>query len=840
MRLLLGLVVPILMYAGSVSAPFTASLSGVGRMPGSAPWNTPQANSFQIEGRVHGITYPTTTNPLVFDLEGGASVLEFHLDSTNLSVYNFWDTTPGGAIAVAHQSMTDFYFRYVRNASALTQTLEIWQYDSASAKYRTSNQTITALATLPLNVSRIGGTMTFSAGFIRIRSGAVPTGQQAPREYQPTADILDYEFENDGTDTGTAGGAANLTYSPGAPTSSVSPVYAPACNSGSPITWRAGTPQTLDGAASFALNNLSTLTYLWQQTAGPSSVVFSSRTARSPTITGILATNTLSSAMYQFQLTVTDSTAVSTSCAVSYGAVATDANGSIVIPDATAAQIIGPQLKFCSVPTGCPGGTPWPYIDDRAAYVADVVGRSIPSMWPQDWNTPATGTIVCTNGSQSCVGTGTNFVTEICTPGKALVLYYPSADYPGTFGRGLHYPSSCADATHLTLGSPYVDSAGTTPAMQYAVLSEALNTAYLNFAGRSNITTANYYDNVLAFYNLFYRTGNSVYRTYARQLADLVWTSPFWDRGRAWAITAAGLSGGPWSMESRKYAMQGIILRANDGQPGMWTGIRHYWDFCDYVYNRGLVPSDHREQGFAMSYLGLCALVDPSGTQRTACLATLSGITTKYLATVQATQSPYGTNESPWSSFPSPSGHGDGSLVKVVDGSTAVTVVSGTPQFLSVNPGNTGDCSNTDTCSSIWFGSFGLTTPTANSQGDSRSYQYTTTDDANLVLKTPYASGSCPAPNGCTKGWAVGPLNGLGQLSYMTGVFLNALDLNRAAAVAAGDTTHTTQWAGWENDIGAYLTDSSKAYWPSQKGFYNGVNFIECTPTGNNVPAGVI
>src|ERR1035441_1177756 len=98
--------------------------------------------------------------------------------------------------------------------------------------------------------------------------------------------------------------------------------------------------------------------------------------------------------------------------------------------------------------------------------------------------------------------------------------------------------SACADDAHLTLGDPYNDDGRTPPG---SGLSYAADNQYAPVWGwAQSAAPGNYYDNVAAYYALYYRSGIDDYLTAARALADRFWESPMIDRGIRQIGRAAG------------------------------------------------------------------------------------------------------------------------------------------------------------------------------------------------------------------------------------------------------------------------------------------------------------
>ncbi len=124
----------------------------------------------------------------------------------------------------------------------------------------------------------------------------------------------------------------------------------------------------------------------------------------------------------------------------------------------------------------------------------------------------------------------------------------------------------------VTFPFPYTNNA---VGVVFSVLTPSQESSLINES-----TNMNYYDNVLAFYTMYYRSGFTAYLTYARHLADIWYTMPWIDKGMASQY-------GNTAVFPRKQALLGLMLRAEDcartqqcatstGAEYYWSGIRQY------------------------------------------------------------------------------------------------------------------------------------------------------------------------------------------------------------------------------------------------------------------------
>jgi hypothetical protein len=152
----------------------------------------------------------------------------------------------------------------------------------------------------------------YQMAFLRWFSNAVPVGTPI----QPvgvSGDLGNWEFEGDLTDSSIHG----IPLSGGAVAFTATPLYPPDCNAGAAQTLRAGFPTALNGAGSAPLDGGTTLAYLWQQLGHQQAALqWSSHAAENPEIKGLLA------GPLSLQLTVTDGSSQSNTCATNFTAVA--------------------------------------------------------------------------------------------------------------------------------------------------------------------------------------------------------------------------------------------------------------------------------------------------------------------------------------------------------------------------------------------------------------------------------------------------------------------------------------------------------------------------------------
>ncbi|MDQ3687132.1 MAG: hypothetical protein M3430_16275, partial [Acidobacteriota bacterium] len=121
----------------------------------------------------------------------------------------------------------------------------------------------------------------------------------------------------------------------------------------------------------------------------------------------------------------------------------------------------------------------------------------------------------------------------------------------------------------------------------------------------------NYYDQALAQYINYYRTGDVRFRDYARKIADSWFAQP----------NVSGTADSSNSLGPRTIALGGLILRAMDGRPEMWPWITEYTRemFNNWVGRRVTYDGLYygvRDGGYMLLYAAWLARVHPDAQVR--------------------------------------------------------------------------------------------------------------------------------------------------------------------------------------------------------------------------------
>jgi hypothetical protein len=351
----------------------------------------------------------------------------------------------------------------------------------------------------------------------------------------------------------------------------------------------------LDGSSSFTAMDNATLSYAWTLVSGPSAGTFSNpREAATRFAASVPGT-------YVLQLNVTDERGKSGSRQVKYGAVRVGPDGLVQVPDPAISRVLGPLTMS--------GTSPWPWYDVTERSDADV-------LIPYQTVYPAASarlsgkvTVALKNGNTyvppAVSGTGTHFTSELKI-GDGIAFAWQAPD--GLDGQWRATVTGIADDTHLS-----VDAPGNPHPFPFAnVTAYRIDRSHYTFWGDSQgvSTNWNYYDNVLALYRLYYRTGIDDYLNAARALAD------------GWYHYA--LDHGYSILYPRNAALQGLILRALDGRPEYWKGILYYMNYplgwSEQFRQTAPLPANSRieprEAGYVLRWGALIAEVNPVAAVR--------------------------------------------------------------------------------------------------------------------------------------------------------------------------------------------------------------------------------
>ena len=345
--------------------------------------NLAQNQSWRLEFQIHNWTLPApgSTNAKIFQLTGIGSNVFLYGDG-RIALEDDRD-----AIAqqqpcfVSTVGITNALVRFQRDLSTMRAVCEIWNYDGTGYNSQTVN--ITSTNTWTSSGGSIGGGTTLSLGFLRVFTTLVAPGSRPPT----TADggnWTELKFDGNLNDASGHGHTASI---PGASYMATpnQGVTAFPKTQGAPAwsTWtslRAGYPSRLDGTASYSLaDGSSSVSYLWRQVNGPTTVNWDDRTLATPTVSGLVFGS------YGFSLKATDVAGNSAIGTLQAGAVAYDDNGVVISSDPNVPKIFGPQIAF--------GQNPWGWEDERNLYAVGAQTALWANAYDPTWATPGQGTI---------------------------------------------------------------------------------------------------------------------------------------------------------------------------------------------------------------------------------------------------------------------------------------------------------------------------------------------------------------------------------------------------------------------------------------------------------------
>lgn len=536
------------------------------------------------------------------------------------------------------------------------------------------------------------------------------------------------------------------------------------------ITVRAAKTTQLQANVSNVSGNL---TLSWKQLSGPTTLRWTSKTVPSPTISGTVFGE------YSVSVTAADATGVTTAD-LTFGSVPSDDAGVVTPPNNDVAFLFAPMIRW--------GASPWPWLDERNRALADGFENLIinnPNFNASDWNTPLSGTITSTFGSFTINGAGTAFQQDFCggvgnttpLPNTQMVIWYPAPG--GGTGRYPIQIASCPSQTQVTPVFQFPLSASYGSNVAYSKISCATCWA----AGASSYI--NFYDNVLAYYGLYYRSGRTEYLTYARNLAALWYQSTTLDQGRIFTF------GNRLQVAPKDMGLIGVMWWASEtGQASVWTSLYPGLDsYASYQVSAGTV-GDVREESFQFAYLAVAARLAPDPAKRQS----------YQTAVGQALTNRWIPSEQPGGYYLQDSFYQPGT-VSVTNGSDLVTIngASFGPDFWA---------------QTLYFW---VAYDYTGTNGDSDTYympQYVS--PTSFRLPRPYAGQTATG-----RPWQYAIFDGMGVQPFFDAITVRAMDLAYRASSDVRARNINVTLAGWL---------ASNAIQTDAKAIYYGVLWRNCTP----------
>jgi len=766
---------PLLMLAcsplfGANGLVCTESTTASYSFPYSAPF-TSTGLPFRFQARVNTVTFPASGYPLVWSWSGDL----FNLLLTSDGKFGFQDwadsiTGGGTQLQLSPGSFTDVVVVLQRDTANMRMTLEIW--DTQSSGYLSATVGLDSLGSQTLYGYGTSAPCHANATVSNAKLFSVVQPLGTPPS-TATGDYFNWVLNSSLTDTG----PYTLTLTDATASYSSVPSRAPIARAGADQSVKSSTAGTASAVGSWSPNGAS-LTYTWTQTSG-------SCTSLSGTSTVTLSFTSASAfGECVFQVAVDDGT--SSTDSTSAGVVVLDANNVVQYPSSTITQIFLPQIHY--------GNSVWPYLDNRNAFMADFFGGSLATeaRYQNTWDTALGGTIAFSSAGSSITGTGTNFRGDFCDgSGNPLVssvtAIIPWVTISGKLMKKFFEVASCADDTHMTV---YGALPSTETSVQYAV-----NLTYNSWVNGSE--NNNYYDVVLAHYALYYRTGLTKYRDYARTLAERWWSNPGIYKGRVCLLGYGAFGSCP---PPRVRALTGVMWWLYETS-GDWADM--YTFLTDYVLPNEVAIvttiADDREAGYSLMQIATAALLgDNPTTNATYASAASTSVDARWVPQMNASGGGVESLSYGCSSWNSLSG-----TLHVTNGSPIVTNVSGI---------------NFNTLCGYSIDEYPFWVP-----NDTGAYRVASVDSSTqITLHTNYAGTTRDSD-----AWQWNVLVGYGYAPFTRGIPSRAMYYTY---LASGNTNARN----FVISIGQWL--ASNGINDTGKGLFYGYYFYNCEPDPNTEP----
>jgi hypothetical protein len=309
-----------------------------------------------------------------------------------LALYNEWETDPVGICQVQIGTANGgtglptagIYIRYQHDPTGVlgvpkTDYCEMWDTNGnriafITTKWTTDNNNAGTNATVG------GGNDSRATAFFRIHTTLVPPNSRMPITSDNTSTMVHWKFDGNLSDS--SGNRHTAQLSSGPPVYVNTPyqnVISVVQTAGAPpwnnwVSMKAGQTNQLDATASFSqADSGGSVTCLWTQVSGPTTVTLANPTSCSPTVAGLVFGD------YVFQLQVTDTSGGVSITQQDIGAVAMDANGVVINSDPNADIIFGPMIAF--------GKNPWGLQDANSKIMVDAQYKYLNCCTPPAWAT---------------------------------------------------------------------------------------------------------------------------------------------------------------------------------------------------------------------------------------------------------------------------------------------------------------------------------------------------------------------------------------------------------------------------------------------------------------------
>ena len=842
--------------------------------------------SWRMEFRAK-FTNPGSNFPLVISF---ASSYKFQYDNApEIRFVDNIDGITSNQLTIPIVFGEDAVFRVTKSAATNTITFEKWKVDGTNYQAQSSTMTTPQVGGFGAvtfgDPTLASGTM----AFFNFWTTLVPINSQPPYG-QFVGDLASYQFNGSGADGSTHGnnlaGVGSSTYTTAttyAPVCQLPPQSS--FPSGSTQTFTT-LSYPLDGSNSLSafsyqqvnagnvssFNPSASVPTLVINYTARSTLTFGTPTASSTTVNNFVAPTLSNPGSYVIGLTVTQAGGSTTtnSCAQKYGAVPVDANGIVQIANPThAAILIKPIASYANTLTN--------YEQQGALFSQQIAAKMANSGLnpglPVAWNNATSGcTVTVSPNSNAMVGTGAgcHWTTEFCqgpsspTVAKSInggppyiIVWYNIGTLIFSSSQTGRYPltiGSCTDDTHMTTSSP---SSGVWPhatgsaadpyyapgTYSYAYVDGGVTGGAQSIGGwLQGNSPGNYYDNSDAAYSQFYRTDIDDNLVLARNIRNAWISYPFGiDKGVPYASTWGNNNGGTLILQSRSLSLSGLYLGNADSPAFDYTpSLNAITDYLaaqgggDGVCSSPCQVTELRQNGYNLMYYSFCALFDQTGHAATCRGYASSDMTNRWNTntcggiTNACGRQPGGN----WINL------GEGTYASW-DGGTygTVTVTDGSPNVVMGGGGtwNASTVGNSAASSppynAIWLTHISPSTiPISNTQGDPTGYQVYYLNSSTLRLvdqnggSVNYNSGICPT--GCTVGWQIASIVGLGTQGFEVGMPGRAFYF-MSKALATSDPTNAGRAAPYTLGFSQWFAANGLN---STGGTYYGIGFANCLP----------
>lgn len=640
--------------------------------------------------------------------------------------------------------------------------LEDWNIDGTGYTSGVSQiTTVNALTSGAVTIGNIGN-LTAKLAYARWCQGTTPMNvipgapTIPPWPNNNTAQatctpIADWEFETGSFGTDIANGH-NLTIS-GSSTPFATPTPNPGCAL-PPTSFSTNSTATVSAAYCGSLQDSATLTYAWTYLGAGSDGVtqtptFTTASSQTSTVTG------LARGSFNIQVVVTDSAMQATTAQVHDGVVVADSNHVVnSMGTSSIDELYMPMIQW--------GYNPYLYFDYSAKVVADYMGSLQATTFLDTWNTrlSSPATVSCTNGTTTCTTSTTVAQTDFCngtSSGGTNYLIVWNTISAVTY-RSEYSVSACPTSSTVTISPAYRDT--TASGMSFSTMIQGGTGAGADTWWEDPSNNANYYDNVVAFLALYYRSGIDTYYTYGHTLGTRWWSNPFLNQG----LSCNSAGGYPClATVSARDATLGLVTLYLDGTiPTFLTQTEIYWQAYDAAAAPTSSPLDDlRVSSMILARLSYWSMLE-SGTNQTNALTAL-GNSVAFLRSIQGVDGSiinlsFGT--APWN------GNAPGTAT-VTNSSTSVT--------------GSGTNWNSVSMSGNYFETLGTNSPTCVQAHDlwdaTPPFAPTVNSDTSLTISPAYNGGQA----GSGRYWQVGNVVGCGEQPFMAGFDAHAMYLANLA-----------------------------------------------------------